>query len=663
MLKFIRKFQLPILVVGGSLLMVVFLLEPVLTRLSPSQANAKIATLASGKKITAGDRQMAQFELDVLKNIYPQILQPRNQGGVGFDPDSSKRVLHWIMLSNQAMDAGLVGDAADGRALIAAVADQTAMFSIRQQTQQGLITQVEAETQYPILVAQFTTQLNNRVASLSGMVPSINPDDVLRILAKAQGIMRLVDLYYSTPALSDLGARKAAHTFFDAIAVNAATIPASVFTSTIADPTEEELQAFFDLYKDKFIKDTEFAIGYQQPTRVRLAYLKMDRQMLFNAAKIDRVELVKLHKKNTDPDKGDFASARPALERKYRDDQATKMMIEADRLIRSLVQQSVKGLPSTSGRYELPEDWDTRRPQLEKIAESVVTGLNEQFGVRLPTLSINVFGSDWLNADQINALPGFGTATYRVGSKQFPAPLIPAMINAKSSSKGLIVQPGLPLADPAATDAEDNRYYAVILEINESGPSHSIDDAGRQRVLKDYKEIKAYKTLINRTDELHTILASTGEVSDALNAAITTAAEGTTTPNIQSNILVTRETVNTGRMARFIPVNPAINIPAFRDAVLDATDSLDPLTKPDAIDNESRAITVALPASRSLALATIVAPRPMTTEQFQARSNQVLFTQIRTELADAIESNPFSFDALSTRLGLVVLKDLKDEDS
>ncbi len=660
MLKFIRKYQLPILVVGGSLLMIVFLLQPVLTKLSPSPAKAKIATLASGSAITAGDRQMAQFELEVIKNVYPQFFQPGQHGGVLFDTDSSKQVLQWFMLAKQATDAGVVADAADGRDMISQIAEQTAGSYLYQQGQQGLITAQEAEDQFPTLTAQFTTTLTNRAASMSGMVPGMQPDDVFRVLAKARGVDRFINLYGTTPALSDLGYNKAAHASFDAVAVNATTIPANVFAANIPDPTEDELQAFFDEYKDQFPAQTDFGIGYQQPTRVRLAYLKIDRQMLFDAVIVDRAELAKLHTLNTDPEKGDFASERAALERKYRDDKATQMMIEADRLVRSLVQQSVKGFPVNSGRYELPEDWDARRPKLEAIAESVVEGLREQYGVNLPTLTINVHGSDWLDARQILTLPGYGTASYRVGAQQFETFKIPTLLTLQSNSKALVIQPGLPLADPAAVDAANNRYYAVVLKVNEAGPADSIDDAQRDRVLKDYKEIKSFNNLVDRTEELSTILASTGILSDAINAALTGATDAPT-PEIQRNILVTKDSIDRGRLTLY--VNPALNVPAFRDAVMQTAESIDKFAEPGSILDSDRAIAVPLPASRSLALATIVAPRPMTIEQFRVRSTQVLSKQVQTELAEAIESYPFSYDALATKFGLKLLRDLDEDDS
>jgi hypothetical protein len=662
MLKFIRKYQLFILVIGGSLLMVVFLLEPVITRLSPSPAKAKIATLASGKKITAGDRQRADFELNLVNNVYPGLLAPEAQGGIGLTSVEADQPMHWYLLTKQAMEAGLVGDAADGRNWLTMIAQRAAEMQTRQELMQGMITEVSPEDRMMELTEIYTSTLTRRANSAAGMMQGLTQDDVYRSLAKARGIERLKSMYLGVPAYSDLGAIRAAHLSFDAIAVDAAVIPGSMLTDSIADPTEEQLQSFFDEYKDQFPAESEFGVGYQQPTRVRLAYLVLDRNTFMNAVQVDRVELVKIKKQNPDDYPGDFASERFNIERRYREDKSNEMLIEADRIIRSQVLSSTRGLPSDEGVFELPEDWEERRPKLEQIAQSVVDGIREQFNITIPTPTLNIYANSWMDASEMSALEGFGSASYRIGNQQFRSFAIPAILTAEKNP-GLIIQQGLPLVDPPATDEIGNRYYATVLEINEAGPAASIDDAGRQRVINDYKSIRGYEQLVSHADTLRSVLAETGNIQDAINAALELAPEDTEAPKVLQNILVRRDTIDRGRLTPSI--DPGLNTQEFRQAVRDAAADIDPLAEPGSIPSDQGAIAVPLPASKSLALATVVAPRPMTTDAFLTQYAQVIRLETQTELIEAntTETSPFSYKALSDRFGLSLIKDSDDEQS
>nr|WP_289135503.1 hypothetical protein [uncultured Halomonas sp.] len=91
MLKFIRKFQLVILAVGGSLLMVVFLLEPVLTSFQRSQMNRTVARYGDGSKITSFDLDRARSQLELAKRVAPVVFLPKQQGGVpGSGPEGGQ---------------------------------------------------------------------------------------------------------------------------------------------------------------------------------------------------------------------------------------------------------------------------------------------------------------------------------------------------------------------------------------------------------------------------------------------------------------------------------------------------------------------------------------------------------------------------------------------
>jgi hypothetical protein len=231
MLKFIRKYQLIILAVGGSLLMVVFLFQPIIGKLSPDPRKATVATLADGTKFNGFDYQRASFDLAVIKRISPLLLLPSQQGGLGIEQGNGDEAeLHWLLLSKMANDAGLVGDAGEGITWIPELARRNAGFQLQQQAQQGLI-QFNSEQEFAQAVAQLAPQyeapLQRNVALATGMSQGATEDDVYRTLATARGIERFYRVYSSVPSYSDIGAMDAAKQRYDAIAVDAVVIKRS----------------------------------------------------------------------------------------------------------------------------------------------------------------------------------------------------------------------------------------------------------------------------------------------------------------------------------------------------------------------------------------------------------------------------------------------------
>jgi hypothetical protein len=89
--------------------------------------------------------------------------------------------------------------------------------------------------------------------------------------------------------------------------------------------------------------------------------------------------------------------------------------------------------------------------------------------------------------------------------------------------------------------------------------------------------------------------------------------------------------------------------------VVAAAAGLDPLATPESLNADPRAVVVPMPKSRTVAIARIVAPRPITSEQFQTAVNQALVNLAFQTMALNKEgvTTPFSLDSLQARYGLV----------
>ncbi len=674
MLKFIRKYQLIILAIGGSLLMVVFLFQPIIGKLSPDPRKATVSTLADGTKFNGFDYQRATFDLAVIKRVSPLLLLPTQQGGLGIDQSSSgdEAELHWMLLSKMANDAGLVGDAGEGITWIPELARRNAAFQVQQMVQQGML-QFSNDQQYAQEVAaraaQYEAPLHRNVAMASGMSQGATENDVYRTLATARGIERLFRVYSSVPSYSDIGAMDAAKQRYDAIAVDAVMIKGSAIAPAIEDPSDEQLQAFFDQYKADAPSDNDFAIGYTQPTRVKLGWLTLNQAAIASTVEIDRVELNKIwrtdHQLPADQQRypGDFAGERLNIERAYRTDRAMDLMVEADKIIRSRILQATRVLEKEGDHYILPADWSTTRPTLESIAQSVVDGIQEQLNTQVPLPSVQTHTDRWLNAMDMSTLPGYGASNYRVGQRQLPAYLIPQGIGDADFAQLMHVQEGIHLVDPAAEDAQGNRYYAIFYEVKPAGPADSIEDVGRDRVVNDYKSVKAFELLSENLSAITELAKTSADLAPAISLAMDLGPEDATRPGVARNLLVTQDNVARGRLATF--VEPGLNSDAFRSAVHEATAGLNPLATPEEIAASPIFVSAVVQSSKGIALAKVVAPRPMTQEVFDINLYQILAGQGRRDIQQAIDDSgesPFTLETLSERLGYVRVKKRQGEE-
>ena len=109
MLRFLRKYNAHILVVGGCLLMVAFLVEPTINSCQQTQPGAYdnvIGTFKSGGELTSEDIQRAQMEMAVLEISSP-LLSVR-----GLDP------MQWLLMLHDAERLGISASDAEAQAIL-----------------------------------------------------------------------------------------------------------------------------------------------------------------------------------------------------------------------------------------------------------------------------------------------------------------------------------------------------------------------------------------------------------------------------------------------------------------------------------------------------------------------------------------------------------------
>jgi hypothetical protein len=644
MVKAIRKYNRWFMAVGGVILMVAWLIGPSTRGLADLQRNKTIARL-DGRKISALDQMEAGRDLDLLAGLAPGL--PRALGM------EEKDTTHWLLLTREAEDAGLIGDSEDGRNF----ADEVLQLVVQNQLQRDIQTYIQ------ILQSKDPQgEIRKMVEAYKANLPNffhqrgLSEDDGYRMLARAQGVFRMEQAYQNAARVSDRLAGKEARHERDAAIVDYVFIPASLTADQTPDPDQATLQAFFDKYKTLKPGEGEFGIGYLFPPRVKLEWLTLDRKAFEGAVVLDPVEVRKRYTQNRAKFPGEFAAERPNVEKEMIAEAADKAMQEAQLAIHAEILRATKGL-DTQGKYKkLPPDWEERSPKLEKIAQAVVDQV-KQSGMTLPLPTGTVKAAQWLTEEDLAALPGIGRSSLQQGSARVPFTQIISwtkeLPGSPQEQSPVPIQTGLMLAETPLSDQDGNRYFIRVLATRGESAPDNLDEI-KDRVLKDYKTVQAFDRLKGRADELRDLAVKSG--LDAVVSAVSPA-QPTPAPTPDAPKEKTDKTKVEVRKQAAINREAAggdldLNDPALRDALLTAAAQIDPMTPYGQVD-ASKAM-VAIPTSKRLGLAVfhILSNSPLTREAYRNMDLQIVRQMQQEELKkvdDGAKDNPFTLGSLLKR--------------
>ena len=237
MLKLLRQYNQWILVVGGTLLLIAFLMPSAIQGLARQSAvsGALWATYRGGD-VTGADRDEAQQELRVIELMPNQILS-----FLGADKDPA----HWWLLVHEATEAGLVGGDGDGVAALEQIAS------------------------------------NAKIAP-EQVLFNLARDVVLAALAKVQGVSRLVNLSLNVDRVSDRRLKQSVARSL--LAVSGDMIVLDARSNTVieaAAPSDDRLTEHLKKYADT-VRPADALIGvdkfgYRIPDRFKVEWLSISK--------------------------------------------------------------------------------------------------------------------------------------------------------------------------------------------------------------------------------------------------------------------------------------------------------------------------------------------------------------------------------------------------
>ena len=557
MLKFFRKYNKIILVIGGAFLMVSFLLMDSISRMGPMLGLSQTYVKIEGKKVDYAAFGEANKELNLVRNIAPEVLQL-----IGID--SKNLAEHWYLLTYEAEKAGIIGGPGDGGAEFAAtaatlVADRIAQEQRNQFGGFGDISSFissQRESNYTRFVQQFAA---NRERMLQSGQPQRRVD---MALAKMRGIIRLLESQPGFDTLSRPQAVAYAEDLFDTAFVRIGVIPANIRETVIGSPSEQEIAEHFETYKSQRPGDNELGIGYLLEPAVRVQTLSIDRQQVIDALRVDEIEVNKYWLKNKARFGEEWSSAKDAATGAFKDELAQKVLDRAVRVVQRETLRSTRDLETVSGYKVLPGDWNSKKIRFEAVNSALQQELSREFGFDMVLPVYRPETDLWLDRSALVSMRGgIGSAQWRLNDN-VSIPFPDLVLNAKSlgGNAELAVQQGIvlgPLESPQGV------YFARIEGTRAEGEPEKIDDDLRERLVEDIRSIKVYEDLKSAADEYASQLAAGFD-----DAFAQIAPAGT----VQDAEITRRSTAAPGQLR----VLDRFNTAPIRDTVMDRVQGWDP---------------------------------------------------------------------------------------
>lgn len=522
MLKFFRKYNKILLVVFGTGLMVIFLIEPAMRGCGAGSASYDLGT-AAGNPITAEDQRRAAMQLQVLERLGGRERLPL------LIVSQTTDAWQWLLMSLAARGTGLsVGPEEVTKALTGVgVNDEDLVrvsreLGVSQDFVKGAVGQWLLIDRYRGLVY--------------GMAPISVDQRIVRYNQLAPLLMRGygdITLPLGEPYLCDRVIEYFLHSFQSTVQVSMIVLPYSENSDVIDEPTEAQVQALFEKHKgDKVGEGGPHGFGYLVPDMVKLEYLALSIETVEANITLTEREALAYHASHRDlftqqeeaptpdvagsasdgaaPDGVDlgtaattdkeaattrqltYTEARQDVRRRARRAKAEKEADAIMRRARQILNAQIESYDLDDGYRVLPKDFTPMT--LQAVAETIL----QEHGVGL---QVHGDGGTWYLesqlrelsplADAFAAMPGGGAVPfsfYAMSVNELGANAIPAL-----ARLGLqIGAPSQPL------QSSEGRFFFRVTDV-ELFATPAFKDV-RDAVASDARKLLAYEKLVAEAD-------------------------------------------------------------------------------------------------------------------------------------------------------------------
>ncbi len=636
MLKWLRKYNTYILVVGGCLLMVAFLLQGTLTELSRRGVIGGTIMRVDGE--TYGMERYARLAAEyhaIGRLLGRQEMLPLVGAG--------ESDIHWILLTREAERAGMIGGVNDGREYMGELAaDLAEIFATNVARQRGQFfpNPADIEATRVTILDSMTTGLP-RIAGETRMTE----EQIFKALAKLRGVLRMQNAYASSLRYSDRRLVSTARKFNDAAEVDYVLIPAERELGSATEPDAGAIAAHYEKFKGTPKGEGALGIGYTLPQRVKLEWLTLDRMLIESSVTVDPIEvekrLLKWYPTGRPPEGIKIEDERARIEREVRTETADRVMATATQAIRAEITKALRTLEPDGEYHKLGSDWSSRMPRLESLRTIVAQRVAEAHGVTLVLPAVAVRDRDWMEEGDLTGAEGFGRSFLRRGSSAIRVQEVVFGVREIAGNNDFVVQVGVPSMEPL-TDGVGNRYFFTVLDARKTSPPDTMDEI-KPQIVKDIKRLAGFEALKAKQAGLVNLANAQG--LEALSAAPSDA-----TGDAAVTLRVQQATVSRERV---MAADPSLDTESFRNAVMDLAEPMDPTVDVATLEAAKRTGSAAIDKGLGVAVFRIKKLAPLTIETYRQSHGRILQSMMQEEINPTVESSPFSLRAMEERFNVV----------
>ncbi|MCA9306512.1 MAG: hypothetical protein KDA16_08255 [Phycisphaerales bacterium] len=649
MLKFFRKYNMIILVVGGCFLMVAFLVGSSLQQLQGMMQNQTIATMR-GVKISGNDYARAQTDFAIVKQmmdpVFPQFVNAlEGTDGSGIDT--------WLMLSTEAQRLGLVGGVQDGQNMVSLAADMAVdtyfQYQYRMPVTPQLLEIPEVKTEYDAVHSAYSQIMDQARQQILKRGNSERAVDMA--LARAHGVLRVFQANRNEASLVSAPELRAhAQEVLDVAVVGMVTLNALAAADELPEPTEDEIQTQYETYRTVRPGEGLLGFGYLRPPAVQVEWINIDQKVVANELPLDRVAVRVFHKNNK-TQRGwsdDFETVKDQVEQAMRTERASEIVASGVDAARNEMRRLSSPL-SDDGRFKkVPDDWRAKFASMDEIAGRIRETMTREAGVDV-SAAVTVLTTaneedPWKSARQAMLLPGIGRSvnpgvgaagrgwtTFGEYALQLRG-LVPD--DAATVQEGLVYGP--------LTGGED-RYFFRVIDHREESPPESLEEV-RTAVVKDARLLQGWNHLKAVVADEAKALAQ-AEGLDAVGRKYGMTA--------QRPFEVSRLGM-TPKMEKPQPIRGE-NQPELRDAIMDLVEPWDPLVDVASLPLDQRVVVMPIEQAKGLVVVVVEGRYPATRERFFEAYTSVERAAL-SEFAASLNDNIYSTERLRERFDFKEVK-------
>ena len=636
MIKLLRQYNQWILVVGGTLLLIAFLMPTTLQGIAErSAASSKVYATYVGGSLTGGDRDIAQQELRVIETLSPQRLGRRVLSVLGADKSAD----HWWLLTHQAAQSGLVGGVGEARAELA-----------------------ESAAMPPAGVAPMTgDQLLRTIANQTGT----SDDVVLAALTKLRGVERMATMTVGIDRISDRRlkgsvARAMLSVSGDMVLLDARTNTAVPASAPSESAMAEQLRKFADKPRPAADMIGMDQFGYRTPDRFKAEWMTISKADVAagvaNSPELNTLALKKRFAQNPTryggaSDGGNFSAVEASVRAAVTDELVKARMDEITKFATDQLAIAQRSLKREGGYLALPADWATQMPSLQSIAQSIAS----EFAIPAPTYQSS--GESWLTVNEFVAMQGIATARTDKFGQPMQAGQLVAMAK-ELSNPNATVPVQVNIASPALTATNGDVHFLRMLAAEKSAAATDLA-AVRAEVEADLLALERFNWLSQNAATIAGDAAAGGvkAVADRYGAAVETA-----TDIVEANPMF----ISFARIGGGLP--KLNDDPKAIAAVMEQAAKIPFATDLSTVPVAQRTIAVPVPEKLCLVVLQVNSMKPVTEERYTELAGTVMTPQgggimnVATDPDTQIDpQDVFGFEALKKRFDFKSL--LVDEDA